>query len=503
MSQDLRRSVVRAIGASSAISVLTKVVSLAVTLVLVRLLTPADYGLVALATTVTGVIGFFNEIGLGSAIVQRKQVADDEVNGCFGIALLASTVLCAVTVALAWPAAAYYRMPELAPVLATLGGSLYFGAFNTVPLALLRKALRFQAVLSCTALTVAVQAAVSIPLAFAGYRHWSIVFGFLVGQAAGTLWFWHASGWRPSWPLHLARGRALMGYGMNITATRVLWHLYMNADKLIIGKLIGAHAVGVYDVARSLANLPTSQISGVATNVASPVFARLQDDTAALRGAMLRLVRGVAYLALPVLAGMAVLADALVATLAGPQWGDAVWPLRALCLAEMVACIANLQTQLLISSGQVKRLVRYNMLCALTLPAALAVGAWQGGLVGVGLTWALVYPLLYGWLLREVLRVVQLPWLHYVRALAPPVLGAAFMAVAVLAAVALMPAAWAPPLRLLLGSAVGALVFVMNVIYLDRGGLAEIRQVLLDLGISADKLSRWPFARLATGVGPT
>lgn len=501
MSNDMRRSVVRALGASSVISVLSKVLSLAATLVLARLLSPADFGLVAIATTITGVVGFFNEIGLGSAIVQRAQVAEDEINGCFGIAMLASGALCAVTFALSWPMAAYYRMPDLQPVMMALSFSLFFGAFNTVPLALLRKAMRFQPVLWCGALAVVVQAAVAIPLALVGARHWAIVLGFLVGQTAATGCFWLVSGWRPHLPMSLDKGRALMGYGLKITYTRVLWHVYMNADKLIIGKMLGPHAVGIYDVGKSLANLPTSQISGLATNIASPVYARLQHDVPRLREAMVRMVRGVAYMTMPILMGMAILADDLILTLMGVAWSEAIWPLRALCLSEAVASIANLQTQLLISSGNVKRLIRYNMICAVALPAALAMGAWRGGLIGVALAWALAYPLLYTWLLREVLQVTHLRLTGLLRALAGPALATAAMAVALLLLQPALAGLALPASRLVLGTVVGALVYLACLIYADRAGLREVRQVLQDLGVPAKRLSVWPFSRLNNESG--
>lgn len=499
MSADVRRRAVRAIGASGLVGVLTKILSLLSTLVLVRLLSPSDYGLVAIATAVIGIIGFFNEIGLGSAIVQRQAVTRDELSGCFGIAMIACTLLVIVAVGAAWPVAKYYGMPELGPVLAVLGGCLYLGALNTVPLALLRKDLRFQPVMWSGVLGVLVQSLVAIPLAYLGFKHWAIVVGFLMGQIASLLLCWWSAAWLPGLPIKISAGRTLMGYGLNITANRVLWHVYMNADKLIIGKLIGAAAVGVYDVARSLANLPTSQISGVATNIASPVYARLQSDTAALARAMLRLVRGIAYLAMPVLMGMAALAPDLVMVLAGPQWMAAVWPLRALCLAEMVFCVANLQTQLLISSGNASTLIRYNTVCAIVIPCSLALGAIWGGLWGVGLAWLLAYPLVYLWLLRAVLKVVSVSLLSFWRALLGPVSGALLTGLTVLTAASLMPdlPAWA---RLFCASTVGTVVYVAYLIFLDGPGLAEIRQVLADLGIPASKLQRWPFSRVTAGA---
>lgn len=496
MSQDLRRNVVRAIGSSTMISVLSKVVSLCGTLVMVRLLSPSDFGLVAVAMTIAGVVAFFNEIGLGAAIVQRKEVASDELSGCFGLAVLASTLLCAVVFALSWPMARYYEMPSLQAVLAVLAFSLYFGALDTVPQALLRKAMRFQVVLWASGSTVLVQTAVAIPLAWMGFKHWAIVIGYLAGQSTATVVYWWASGWRPTFPISLAKGRQLMGYGLNVTYSRVMWHLYMNADKLIIGKLLGAHAVGIYDVARSLSNLPTSQIAGVATNIASPVFAGLQHDTASLREALLRLVRGISYLAFPVLLLMAVLAEELILVLVGAKWTDAIWPLRALCIAEIVASIAVLQSQLLISTGNVKRLVHYNTACAVVLPLAIAAGAYWGALPGVALAWALAYPLVSLWLVRESLQIAQLPLRRFLRAVAP---AAAWSGLAAVTIVALRPALgdWgSPPVLLLAGAAAGGFVYLACLIYFDRGGLTEVRQVLLDLGIQERKLAIWPFSRL-------
>ena len=383
----MRRRVVRAVGANGLSSGLAKIVSLLSTLVLARLLAPEDFGLMALATTVTGVIGLFNEIGIGAAIVQRPTLRAEAIDGVFGIALIASAALCALAVMLSWPAAAFFKLPALQPVLAVLAFGFFFAAANSVPLALLRREMRFQAVLWAGFTCVVVQSATALLFGALGYRHWAIVAGFFAGQLVETLWFWRVSPWRPRWPLPLRAGRELLGYGLNITASRVLWHLYMNADKMIVGKLMNAHAVGVYDLSRSLASLPTSQITGLVVGIAAPVYARVQAEPARLQAVQLRLTRGVAYLSFPLLLGIAVLADELVAVLLGPAWHEAALPLRALCAAEMVASIANLQSQLLISTGHVQRLLRYNLLCTVVMPLAVAAGAWSGGLRGVALAW--------------------------------------------------------------------------------------------------------------------
>jgi O-antigen/teichoic acid export membrane protein len=495
MSDGLRRRVVRAVGATSVGSGLAKLISLTSTLVLVRLLTPDDFGLMAMASTVTGFIGFFNEIGIGAAIVQRTEVRKEEINGCFGIALIASAALSLLVLGISWPAAAFFNMPALQHLLSVLGFGFFFGALNTVPVALLRKELRFQTVLWLGLSSAIVQALVTIPLAALGFGYWSMVGGFFVGQTFATVWYWWVSPWRPSWPFQLREGRSLLTYGVHITYTRVLWHAFMNADKLIIGKLINAHAVGVYDVSRSLASLPTSQISGLVTSIASPVFSRVQNDLPQLRRVQLRLSRGVAYLTLPLLAGIAVLATELVQVMLGSKWGEAVFPLQALCVSEAVATVANLQAQLLISTGRVKQLVRYNAVCAIVMPLSLGLGAWLGGLPGVALAWATVFPLLSIWLIRDALQASGLSAGEFWRAIRQPLFGSTAMVLAVISAHSLLQPALAPLLLLLTCVAVGAVSYGAYIVLIDSEGLKEIRQVLADVGVPDRVLNRWPFNR--------
>jgi O-antigen/teichoic acid export membrane protein len=206
----------------------------------------------------------------------------------------------------------------------------------------------------------------------------------------------------------------------------------------------------------------------------------------------------VAYLTFPTLLGIAVLADELVAVLLGPAWHEAVLPLRALCLAEMVASIANLQSQLLISTGHVKRLLRYNLLCACVMPLAVAAGAWAGGLRGVALAWMSVYPLLALWLLNEALTVSKLRYRDFWHAVRQPLTGALTMAAGLLLLClgldSGLPGA-APLLRLVAGVAFGALVYLAYLVLIDREGVAEVRQVLADIGVPPAALARWPFVR--------
>jgi O-antigen/teichoic acid export membrane protein len=422
---------------------------------------------------------------------------EGEINGCFGIALLASAALCGITIAMSWPAASFFDMPKLQPVLAILGFGFFFGALNTVPSALLRRQLRMQAVMWRGVVGAILQAIVAIPVAWLGWGYWALVFAFFVGQTVTMIWLWLAVDWRPTFPMRLREGASLLNYGLSVTYTRVLWHLYMNVDKIIVGKLLGAQAVGVYDVSRSLVSLPTSQITGLVTSVASPVFARVQNDVERLGAVLLRFTGGLTYLTAPALLGIAATAPELVSVFLGPKWVAAVLPMQALCVSELVAAtVSNLQAQVLISTGRVNELVRFTSLCAVVMPLALGVGAWQAGLVGTALAWACVYPLLSVLLVRKALRACGLKAGQLWRVMRQPLFGALLMVACVQASRAGLHVLNASDVVVLgVSISTGVLTYLGYVAFFDLRGLAEARQVLTDFGVPTRYLDRWPFNR--------
>lgn len=496
MSTDLRSKTVRAIGHLGAAGALSKVVSLGMTLILARILSPADYGLMALAMVVIGFVGFFNEVGIGAAIVQKARLGDGEVKGCFVIALIASGVLSAATALLSPAIAGFFGNARLAPMLAVLSSAFVLGALGTVPLALLRKDMNFKAVGGITILANISQSLLCLALALLGFGVWSLVWAFLAMSVIQSAGAFYLSGYRLQGKVDLRGSRDLVMYGLQITSTRVFWFAYMNADKVIIGRIIGERAVGVYDMAFSLATLPSSQITTLATNVAAPLFSKLQERRDELNSFLLHFTRGVAYVTYPALMGMLVVSRELIPVILGPKWNDVLIPFAALCLMGLIKSIDPLLSQVLISTGHAKKLSYYTLMCGIVLSVSMIAGAFYGGLLGVSLVWVLVYPLLSVKLLHDTCKVTGLKMSAYYMAILPVLAGALFMAGGVLLIRAAMLQLNVSTLAVLAAEiAGGAAVYLLWVVYLDRRGMSEIRQVLIDLGVPAYKLERWPFVR--------
>lgn len=476
-----------------------KFISFGTTLVLARLLSPQDYGVMALVMVVVGFLEFFNEIGLGSAIKQRPEVTPAQLNGCFTLSLLISSTLFGL-VFLASPAiAGYYENAGLTPILRFVAMSFIIGAAATVSDALLARAMHFKLVASIEFLMIVLQSAITLVLAWLGYQVWALAWGFVVAQAFKAISIVYFGNWRPTRLGEVRAALDLIKFGMTVTYSRLTWYLYNNAQTLIIGKTLNAQALGIYSMAESLASLPTAHLTSMVIKVASPLFAKLQHDLQRLNNTLLRLTSGIALISYPVMVGMATTASELVPVVLGEQWLEATLPLQILCLMGLVKSVDPLLTQALTSTGQAYVTARYTSLCAVTIPLSVYVGSVQGGLTGVAIGMAVAYPLSAIYLFAAAKRHIHLSLRQYLRAIRLPLEASAWMAAWVLGVAALLRAGGLHSVGMLLGIkiATGVLSYVAFLIYVRREGLRDCHEVLCELGVPAAKLNRWPFTKIS------
>lgn len=481
-----------------------KLISFASTLVLARLLSPQDYGLMALVMVVIGFLQFFNEIGLGSAIKQRPDITPAQLDGSFTLSLLISSLLYAGVFAASPWIADFYGHSELLPVLRVVAVSFVIGALATVSDALLARAMQFKAVAVVEFFTMVLQSFTTLLLAWLGHGIWALAWGFVVGQAVKTVCFTYLAHWRPRRLGEIRAATDLMRFGLTVTYSRLTWFSYSNAQTLIIGKTLNAQAVGVYAMAESLASLPTGQVTSMVIRVASPFFAKLQHDIKRLNNALLRMTTGIALINYPIMIGMACTASELVPVVLGAQWLEATLPLQVLCLVGLVKTIDPLLSQALTSTGQVHLTARYTSLCAVTVPTGVYLGSVLGGLTGVAIGIAVAYPLSAIYLFWLVKRHLNLSLLAYWRATRLPLEACAWMASWVLgvAWVLRVSGLQHDALILVIKTAVGVLAYAAYLIYIRRDGLRDCHEVLSELGVSASKLQRWPFTKLADRQAP-
>ncbi|MDQ3699233.1 MAG: lipopolysaccharide biosynthesis protein [Gemmatimonadota bacterium] len=430
--RELDRSLVRGIAWTGGAKWLTQTLRWASTLLIARLLTPADYGLVGYATVYLGLVSMVSEFGLGAAIVQQRDLGERQIARLGGVSVLLGAALAALTVAMSWPVASFFGEPRVQLVLAVLGVMFLVRGIRVVPRSLLNRDLRFRHLAWVDGTEAVTLTLTTLVLAYLGFGYWSLVWGSVAGAVAGTVvavaWAHH----RIAWPGRLRGLRASVAFGWHVSASRVLWYVYSNADFVVVGRMLGTAALGAYSFAWTIANIPVERVSAVVGRVTLPVFANVQRDHASLRRYFLMLTEGLAIITFPVAIGLALVAREFVLVVLGPQWSAAVLPMALLVGYSGFRSITLLFPQILVAMGQARRNVQFNLIAALILPILFVIGAMLGGTVGVALAWIVGFPIVYvPFFMRHTFRTIELRVGQYLRALWPALSGTLAMAAVV------------------------------------------------------------------------
>lgn len=479
---------------------LSKILSFVNTIILARLLTPEDYGLMALVMVVIGFIGFFNEVGLGSAIRQRIDITEQQLNGVFSLTLIISISLYLMLYLSSPLIAHYYEDSRLTTLLQVCALTFIIGGLATVPEALLSRDLKFRAIAGIEFISVIVHCLVTLILAWFGNGVWALLIGFIAAQTLKTALFGVRARWLPSKLGHMSHAKDLMRFGLSVTYSQLTWYFYNNANTLIVGKMMNSTAVGVFTMATSLATLPTSTITTLVTRIASPVFAKMQTDLVRLDNAMLKLTTGISFIAFPMMVGMTISAQEMVTIILGEKWSDVVMPLQALCLVGMFKSVEPLITQAFISIGKANITARYTTLCAVIIPMSVFIGITLGNsLFAVAIALGIAYPLSSIYLFILAKRNLNFSLKRYIASIAVPLEASIWMAVWIEIVKFSMDGFLNPSVSVIFVTEIltGMLSYGFYLIYIRVSGLEACYEVLIELGHSKAKLNRWPFTKIA------
>jgi PST family polysaccharide transporter len=471
----LDRSLVRGIAWTGAIKWLSQILSWVSTIVVVRLLVPADYGIIGMATTYLSLVALINELGLGAAIITQRDLSDDQIRQINSVCVLLGFAGFLVSAAVAIPLSVFFRAPDLHGVITVMSLAYLVSGFQTAPAALLQRELRFKFLAVTEGLQSILQALATVILALLGFKYWSIVLGGLVGTVFLTIavaserWLWFAV------PRLRSIGHALT-FSWQILVTRLSWWVSVRADYLIAGRMLGQSALGIYSVASTMALLPAEKITGLVSRVSFPLFSAVQHDQAGLRRYLLVLTEGLALASFALAFGLALVTDEFVFVVLGAKWADAILPLRILAILTTLRAIYPVVPQALTVTGGARFIMWVGVATAVVAPVAFYFGSWWG-ITGMAVTWCVLQPsnvVPVYWLLKKRLDVGLGP---YLKSLSPALTASLAMALVVWLLKAVLPAEWPLRDRFIVEVAGGGAAYLLVVLTIHRDRL----RALLDL----------------------
>jgi teichuronic acid exporter len=474
----LDRSLMRGVAWTAAGKWSSQALSWASWLIVARLLTPEDYGLVGMAAIYLGLITLLSEFGLGTAVLAVRELSVWQINQLHGLAVLLGLVCWLASCLLALPLGHFFHAPQLPLVVVVMSTTFVITSFKTVPLALLQRDMRFKALALIDLAQALVLAIAMIGFAVAGLRYWTLVCGTVLGATFSTAAVLRLRHPRFAWPQPQALKPAIT-LSSNVLVSRLCWYSYSNADFLIAGRILGKSALGFYTVGWTLANVAVDKITALIGQVTPAFFSAVQTDAAAMRRYLLRVTEGIALVTFPVSVGVALVARDLVLVVLGPKWEGTIAPLQVLAAYAAVRSVTPLLPQVLHALRDTKFEMWNMVAAAVVMPATFYVAGQRWGTIGLAFAWVLVDPVFNLRLYRRVFSKIHLSAGAYVVALWPALSGVALMAAGVFAVKGLGSATWSPGLRLATEVGAGAISYGLACWGLHRGRFTAFYQLVV------------------------
>ena len=459
----------------------TRLMSLAVLVVLARLLEPAAFGVVALATAATAFLQSFVAGGFAAAIVQRKEVEREHLDTAFwinvGVAFIAITVLWAVSE----PLARSFKEPELAPVLRWMSLLLIIRALNQVQVALLKRKLKFKSLAIRQLIGDPIGGVAGVAMAVMGFGVWSLVARELVTALVRLLVLWGTAPWRPGLHVSMRHFNELFSFGASMLGTSLAGFFRKRSADLIIGYFLGSAALGYFTIANRFFRMIRRVVSGTLGSVMWPVYARLQEDKERLRRAFEFSLRVMCFLTIPVFVGLASLAGEIVPTVFGEKWFPAVPVMQVLAILGFLNAVMGLNSSLIIALGKPHWHLSVQIVVSVLSVVGFLVVVDQGIVAVAGwyvLANVLVFPISI-WMAK---KLAAIDAAVFARAAVVPAISAVAMAGAIYVNRLWMADGVGSGAQLIMLGVVGAAVYIVGVSMLSPSFLKEVKRLIIEAG---------------------
>jgi O-antigen/teichoic acid export membrane protein len=367
-----------------------QILSIASLATVARVLGPGAYGIMGMANLVIVFVTNFRDLGTGTAIVQRQSVTNSLLSSLFWVNCFLGVFL-AIAVAGTSPLTArFFDAAELVPILCVISVSLWLSSAGVVHNSLLLRNMRFRALAIADLAAAGAAYGVALACAYSGLGVWSLVYANLANSLTSTVFYWIAARWRPNPQFDREEIKAVTGFSLNLSGFGLVNYFARNADNAIVGKVLGAVALGDYQVAYNLMLTPLQNISSVIAQVTLPGFAQIQNDDARFRSAYVRSSSIVSLITFPIMAGLGVVADPLIRAVLGQKWIGAIVVFQVLAPVGLLQSVQTLVGSIYIAKGRTDWMFRWGVYYCIVVVIAFLAGVHFGA-VGVAAAYLIAY----------------------------------------------------------------------------------------------------------------
>lgn len=357
-------------------------------IILSRLLTPSDFGVIAMAGPIYGFVMLFQDLGLSAATIQKPNLTHDEMNAFFWINVTIGISLTIIIIAISPLVGWYYHDNRVVPLTAAMGLLVTINTLGNQHGALLQRRMEFRTSALLDALATLSGFIVSVSLAFYFKNYWSLYIGMLAGTIVPIIGVWLIVKWKPSNPKSVPGLMHMLKFGVGITSFNVSNFLSRNVDNILIGRYWGDIELGLYDRAYKLLLFPLQRVVVPVSTIMVPLLSRLVGEPERYKMAFLKTLAQLTFITWPGILWAIILADTLIPTILGENWAKSIPIFVPLAFASLLQILNGSSGWLFITQGRSKNYARWGLVNVVTSIGAFLIGLPYGA-KGVAIAYAL------------------------------------------------------------------------------------------------------------------
>jgi teichuronic acid exporter len=349
-------------------------ITFVVGIILARLLTPAEFGLIGMITIFIAISQAFIDSGFSQALIRKNNATQTDYSTVFYFNLTIAVLLYIILFFSAGSISRFFKEPLLKQIIRILGLELIISALTIVQRTRLTKRIDFKLQTKISVISSMIAGSVGITMAFTGFGVWSLVTRTLTGMALTSLLLWIWNKWKPTLEFSMHSFREMFSFGSKLLASGLIDTAYSNIYLLIIGKFFSATELGYYTRADQFKNLPSSNINSIISRVSYPVMATIQTDIPKLKAAYQKLIKSTMLITFILMLGMAAVAKPLIITLIGDKWLPAAIYLQLLCFVGMFFPLHALNLNILKVQGKSDLFLKLEIIKKLLAIPTIVIG---------------------------------------------------------------------------------------------------------------------------------
>jgi O-antigen/teichoic acid export membrane protein len=455
----LARKTTRGLFWVSISAAILKIINFIITIILARLLEPEHFGLIAIALVVVNFFETFRDIGIGTALIYKKDEEDKAANTAFFLFPVVAAVFYVISYFIAPLAAGFFNEPQVAAIIRTLSFIFVIWSFGTLPSILLDKNLDFKKKVIPQIIPKIGYGITAVWLALSGFGVWSLVIGRLMLELLSVLSIWPVVSWRPSYTFDRKTAIELLNYGKQVVGANTLVFLISIIDVTFIGRILGADDLGYYSIAFGIAGLLTSQVSLLMSNVMFPVYAKIKDEKATLKKAYLRTIKYISFISIPATFGIFAVAWDFVKVVYGAKWLPAVAALQVLCFYGLNRSLLGTTEQLYLAAGKPVIRTKLNLLQLILMGVLMYPFTMRYGIAGTAFAALIPSTLIVFLTFREAGKIIEEDFFYIAKTFVPGIAGSLIMVI-VIYTWSYMSVSFSPLLRLAFSIIFGLVVYL-------------------------------------------